>query len=136
MSRLCQRLTLCTVFFLLSVCGCSKYKTYDVTGTVKFTDGSPVAGVCLTFETDTPPISATCITDSEGKFTLSTLGDGDGAPVGHYRVLIAPPQMADPDSPPPVRFHPKYRSFKTSGLEFDVDAKSNHFDIKLDPPGR
>ena len=100
-------------------CGCGgKYKTYDVTGNVKFADGKPATGMCVTFECADPPISATGMTDTEGNFKLTTLAEGDGAPAGHFRAVISPPQLPDPDSPPPVRIHQKYSRFETSGLEY------------------
>lgn len=77
---------------LIAMSGCSKggIKCYPVHGSVNV-GGKPADGVRVIF----CPVAAppelqkrlpTGLTDSEGKFTLTTFTDGDGAPAGEYKV--------------------------------------------------
>ena len=141
-----QILTDLLQFFVLSVgmglgvwfclCGCGgKYDLQRVEGTVTLKDGMPLANLRLMFECEQPRISARAATDESGHYRVGTLETGDGAPAGHYRVVIAEPAPPDPDDPPPRRFHSKYSRFDTSGIEFTVSEGNNTFDIQLDPAG-
>ena len=121
--------------FLLSGCG-GKYDLRPVEGTVTLTDGTPLTRLRLTFECQDPVLSARATTDEKGKYQLSTLTDGDGAPIGSYRVAIGDLPGDDPDDFRPSRIHSKYQSFDTSGLTFEVGDGDNVFDIQLDPPER
>ena len=61
--------------------GCSGTRrppTYPVTGTV-IMQGKPVAGAAITFVPTGEGEAASAITDSAGKYALSTWAAGDGA---------------------------------------------------------
>lgn len=82
--------------------GCSSSKEYEVapvSGTVTL-DGAPAANVEVAFqpiggaENPTPGPGSLAIADDQGRFTLRTIRDEDGAVVGNHRVLITTPRPA------------------------------------------
>ncbi len=90
--------TLCTL--LLAGCGgIEKFPTAATTGTV-LCEGSPVEYALVFFEPLQTGQSAmvgkqgVAITDAEGKFTISTYGDEDGAVVGKHRVRVGAPERS------------------------------------------
>lgn len=133
MSRRCRGWLLLSVWFCLGGCG-GKYDLQRVEGTVTLKDGMPLANLRLMFECEQPRISARAATDESGHYRVGTLETGDGAPAGRYRVVVAEPPNADPDTVPTPRVHSKYSRFDTSGLEFTVEKGNNTFNIQLDPP--
>jgi len=63
--------------------------TVPVTGTVTL-DGSPVGGATVSFTPKSGDLrAATGMTDSGGRFELTTVAGGDGAMPGSYTVTIA-----------------------------------------------
>ena len=159
MKRLCKFAvaTLLTIGFALT--GCSKSDrppTYPVTGTVT-SQGKPVAGAAITFvPTGNDGEAASAITDSEGKYALTTWEQGDGARPGQYRVKVSKVEQGtvDPSKlvqnlsyeeeqriyvenakppPPPKRLIPiKFENEATSGLTHAVEEKATTFDIKIE----
>ena len=82
---------------------------------------------------------ATGRTDSEGRFSLTTLKPGDGAFFGPVSVIVQPFVPGnDPDKPtPPPRSRPdipdRYRTVDKTPLTAEVVAgKKNVIDFKLD----
>ncbi len=115
-------------------CG-SGDRTYRVEGVVTTTDGAPVAGGIISFDGIDQSTSATARLDERGYFRLGTHQQADGVPAGRYRVVVLPEPIPDPAAgEAPATFHPKYRSYDTSGLEYTVEPKRNYFEIQLDPP--
>lgn len=96
--------TVATSLVLLAGCGggIEKFPTAPVSGVV-MCDGKPVPMAMVYFE----PIAAGknamvgkpgfSRADADGKFTLSTYGDGDGAVVGEHRVRVDTPPTGIPD---------------------------------------
>lgn len=88
------------------IAGCSKSEeripTHPVFGRVLY-DGRPAVGVQVTLiPTDAPmvpqiPRNPHGLTDDEGRFTLSTFDEGDGAAEGGYQVVLLWPSPADPE---------------------------------------
>jgi hypothetical protein len=133
-------------------------QTVPVTGSVTY-NGQPVDGATVTFSPDVPIMElaskhgAFGTTDAEGKFTLKTFEDGDGAVPGTYRVSIAkydrpvsavdpnfneetdyepPDENAAPVPPPKSLIPEKYASIGKSGLTETVKADGeNTFDYVL-----
>ncbi len=69
--------------------------------------------------------------DDQGNFDLKTYVDGDGAPLGKYRVSIV--AIAAPSGPIPPDINKKYSSVDTAGIEVTVQAGDNNlppFDLK------
>jgi len=149
--------TLAIVGLVLTGCSnSSRPPTYRVTGTVTL-KGKPVAGAAVTFvPTGTEGEAASAISDSEGKYALTTWEAGDGARPGEYRVKISAQEQkaVDPSTmvqnltieeeqkiyveskkpaPPAKRLIPiKYEDDQTSGLTHTVDNKATTFDIKIE----
>lgn len=121
-------------FLLLTGCGDSHPNTIDVTGKV-FHNGQPVDGANVVFTSDGP--LATGVTDAQGKFTLRTFSDGDGAIAGAHRVTITKnvSETSTPDNPYPTvknMLPARYAQPDSSGLTADVGAdKENMFRFDL-----
>jgi Carboxypeptidase regulatory-like domain len=148
---------LVTVGIVLTGCSnSSRPPTYPVTGTVT-SQGKPVAGAAITFvPTGNEGEAASAITDSEGKYALTTWQAGDGARPGQYRVKVSKQEQktVDPSkmvknlsieeeqkiyventnpAPPPKSLIPsKYENDQTSGLTHTVEEKPTKFDIKIE----
>jgi hypothetical protein len=159
MNRPCQIavVTLVTVGIVLSGCsGSERPPTFPVTGTVTW-QGKPLAGAAITFvPTDKDGVAASALTDSEGKYSLTTWEAGDGARPGQYRVKVSKQEQATVDpskmvqnlsieeeqkiyventkpAVPAKRLIPaKYENDLTSGLTHTVGEKPTTFDIKIE----
>ena len=116
-------------------------------GTVTY-NGSPVAEAVLTFHPDASggARSASAITDTSGKFKVTTLKPEDGIGPGNYKVTIIkfeeygdlPPKVMDDygDMVQPVRpqknvLPKKYENPATSGLTVTIDKgkKTENFEL-------
>jgi hypothetical protein len=118
--------------------------TAPVTGVVRF-DGEPVAGATVSFQAEAGGRSASGITDSLGRYQLSTFARGDGAVPGSYKVIVlkyatAPESSGGqgayvtpqgPEAPPKHLLPEKYSAVKTSGLEATVSSGPNTIDFNL-----
>ncbi|RMF39873.1 MAG: hypothetical protein D6753_12765 [Planctomycetota bacterium] len=86
----------------LAGCGGSSLPTVPVTGKV-LVDGQPMEGVSVVFNpVDASGRAASGVTDAEGKFTLTTEVNGDGALPGSYKVAISKYLVADDNLPEEV----------------------------------
>jgi hypothetical protein len=125
---------------VLSMAGCSGRKLFPVEGKVVFPDGKVLNGGTVTFgPTDKDAVlGPRAEIKLDGTFQMGTFKEGDGAPPGHYRVLIAPLEGVDPqERPRPEGFDSRFASFETSGLEYTVKpGKNGFFTITVDkrPP--
>lgn len=146
------------VFVAVVGCGSSNPTTYPVTGTVTF-EGKPLAGANIGFSaTDENTRGAIGVTDSEGKYSLTTFEKGDGAMAGTFKVTVskfdgpaAPVKLADPSASTgdelPANYTPeaastaapsknlvpqKYLRPQTTPLSFTVEAGPNTFDIVVE----
>jgi len=132
------------VFFLIPliiVCGCSDSapKLYEVRGLVRYTDGQLLRRGTVEFEIfgREKAITARSEIGPDGSFALGTYAMSDGALPGKHRVVV----IADHDIGAgherpwliaPVQLHPKYRDYRTSGLEFEVKPEINQFIIEVE----
>lgn len=142
----------------LFIVGCSKQDgklpVYPVTGTVTY-QNNPVEGATVIFSIpgNKQAKAATGLTDSQGRFTLSTYSNGDGAAAGEHQVTVtkytggggesnesltmeqAAKQAEKKDSSQPAsksELPLKYSEASTSELKFTVsESGENHFEIKL-----
>jgi hypothetical protein len=81
----------CTLFLN----GCSnsdRPKLAKVSGTVTL-DKMPVAGAAVMFMPVGGGRPAQGLTDAQGKFTLTTFDDGDGAIIGEHKVTVTKMQV-------------------------------------------
>lgn len=86
--------------------------------------GKPKADLNVAFYPEIGGRPATGRTDAEGKFTLTTLNTGDGAPVGTSKVAItgAGDDQQVGDSGPPMPGMPGYEAWMAK-QESAIDAK-------------
>jgi len=116
-------------------CGDGRPATFPVTGEVHY-NGQPVAGASVVFTSAGPPAKG--VTDAQGKFTLRTFAEGDGALAGEHRVTItknvAQPAAADNPYPETKNVLPaKYARPDTSQLAAVVNENGEHhfrFDLQ------
>lgn len=135
--KITMRIRISGFFLLLLVLGCGKSGFYPAGGQLEYSDGKPATdleGFQIVFEGKAPDgksYSATGTIDASGKFDMFTDTPGDGAPAGECKVLIQP-KMIDSEREAPYPIDAKYRSFATSGLTAQVEAKSNRFTFQLE----
>lgn len=107
-------------------------------------DGQPVEAAVVIFQSTDGTISAQGVTDSQGRFTLSTFVPDDGAPAKTYfvaclkQVLDYDPSKLKIGESPPANALPKsvlplrYENPAKSGLTAEVvDGDDNHFVFEL-----
>lgn len=127
------------VFWLaVLVVGCSddgRLSTYKVTGKVVLSNGTPLKGGWILFESPKQGLAARGVIDTDGTFRLGTYEQSDGAVAGKHLVAITPaaPEGYNPDKgrlPPTI--HRRFMHMDTSGLEFEVTPEGvNHFEITV-----
>ncbi len=147
--------------FCIGVAGCGNktkdpYVVHKVTGTVQY-DGKPLEGASVTFFPDgsnAEKMSASSITDAEGKYSLQTQGvEKPGAIAGKYSIAITKIEVKEmteeerreallqssrsgafPASSSAKQLVPKkYNSPQSSGLTAAVEANDkNVIDFTLD----
>lgn len=132
LSRTRRTIPLLVVMALLAfIAGCSDGTIYPVSGQLVDSEGKPIAemaGGSVEFDSVDGKTSANGSIDEQGRFRLTTSDPFDGAHKGKNRVAITRPYQGA-DTPLPPVIHTKYENFETSGLEVNVEEKSN--DIKL-----
>jgi hypothetical protein len=134
-------LSLAALFLAVGACS-SRIPTYPTYGKVVYKDdGKPVpGGVVIWFESTTPPYHrASSAVDSQGKFSLGFIHDGDGTMEGEHRISFAPsPPVTDPTPADALarRMPPRYLEFRTSGLKEMIKRGTNELVIKVDRPGK
>jgi hypothetical protein len=138
------------LWLAIAACGCGGSDhpdTVQATGTVTF-NGEPVSGAKVVFAAASLD-PATGITDSSGRFELSTFGTNDGAVPGQYAVTVTKTKSvggmsADEEHaalaagqkvPPPQtvdELPAKYKSAETSDLTAEVTPDGdNDFQFPL-----
>src|SRR5262245_25885145 len=132
------RLTVITLF-----AGCSgSPSTYPVTGTVKLSNGTPLAGARVLFQpTGEASQPARAIIADDGTFKLGTFSRGDGAVPGHHKVAVYPKvgEDAGNNMAAVARYRSiidsRFQNIQTTPLEYTVqaDRSANHFDIVIGP---
>lgn len=120
----------CALAVALALCGCggAEYPdTVPVEGTVLY-KGKPVEGANVSFDTTGAPRAAYGVTDSEGKFVLSTFGTRDGAIPGKHKVTVSKPGQqsgaTDTTQPPkPEDLMKSYQETRKNKPQNDLPAK-------------
>ncbi|MEM8679050.1 MAG: hypothetical protein AAGF97_06845 [Planctomycetota bacterium] len=138
--------TACLSVVLLGGCHArsdGNFETHPSSGTVSV-NGKPEAGVVLQLipqagnPLETTRLRPGGVSRSDGTFALTTYSNGDGAPVGEYRlVLFWPPtgpgtldehparRPADDDQGPPDRFGGKYFAAEDSPWTLTIEPGTN-----------
>ena len=113
---------------MLTGCGDGRPRRVPVSGQVLI-DGKPLTYGFVRFATDTAR-PATGQIDSDGRFTLSTFGDEDGAVMGEQKVSVMAAETINSNS---KRWHApkKYTSPTTSGLTAKIDGPIDSLTIEL-----
>ena len=147
----CRFSVIASQLFCLSIasiagCGPSEYAatiepTVPAAGVIMY-QGKPLDFYRVSFipEGKRP---ASGMTDKEGRFSLGTNAEGDGAVVGKHTVVVeyvGPPSNEEPGketfAPPPasaVSVPEKFSSAETSGVNIDIPATGNaDLEIKLE----
>lgn len=113
--------------------------TVPVSGTAMY-QGKPLEDYTVYFSnlSDRPAAGRV---DAQGRFTLSTNAEGDGAPPGTHRVWFTyspvvdtPPGQERPDAPvpqPKVKLPAKYTSMESTDIKVEV-SESGLTDYKLE----
>jgi len=119
-----------TTAMLIATAGCrdSRPERVPVSGQVLI-DGKPLGyGFIRLVPEDARP--ATGELDADGRFTLKTFEDGDGAVLGTHPVMIL---AAEQISARKQRWHApkKYSDAKTSGLTATIDGPTDSLLIEL-----
>ncbi len=120
--------------------GCSDGpETYPVRGLVQFTDGKLLQQGVVEFSTgsDFDSVTARGRIAPDGSFTLGTYDVDDGAVPGSHRVVVISDHVIGNGTERPglieqSRVHPKHRLYRTSELEFTVEAKENEFIVQVE----
>lgn len=121
------------VSLLVAGVGCSRPK-YEVTGVVAYDDGTPYSGggiVAMEADIEGKRVMARGAIGSDGRFILASQRPEDGAFAGTYRVRVLP--LVVIDGPAPKGLDPRFQSFDTSELSFEVRPGRNEFTISLGP---
>jgi len=88
------------VLALMAAAGCGgKDKPVKVSGVVTL-DGAPLADAKVTYINTSGGRSAWGLTDSEGKFALTTITSNDGALPGEYKVTVEIQKEVGTDAAP------------------------------------
>ena len=128
----------------ISGCGESSGPTGGVSGKIT-NQGQPLTGgAIVTFTSDSGGV-ATGVVEEGGAYRLRT-PEGEGVPVGEYKVFLGPPSPApidpaaaraaklagktDPE-PPAWNVPEKYRQAATSGWSASVKEGDNTFDFAM-----
>lgn len=102
-----------------------------VSGTVTV-DGSPKAGVVVTFQPVAGGRSSTGKTDDNGVYTLSYTVDSQGALIGNHKVMVTTPSESEAPDPSGVEKDPIPPHYNTkTTLEKEVKAGDNTIDLEL-----
>ena len=128
------------LLLLTALVGCGgDGKMAQVSGTVKFSDGTPVTCGTVEFETvdQKPPVTATGEINSSGEFQLGTWESDDGVVTGKHRAVVVVDFEIGTGDERPGRIpkptvHAKYREFETSGLEFTIEDDRPDLKIVVD----
>jgi len=118
---------------LLCVSGCGDPK---VTGTVKFSDGTPLPGGMLVLQNDASQGIGELRHD--GTFTIYQYKPGDGLKRGQYRGYITSAMVADDAGNTRSLVPERYTDITTSGITYDSETDRGKLEIVIDalPPGR
>ncbi len=120
--------------------GCNRGEILaPVTGVVTL-EGEPIPRATVIFHNDQKGVHMQAEADNNGRYVVR-MANGDGLPLGDYKVCVCPPIQDHPLGPikaPPPNVDPyadtiprKYRDVKTSALTLTVSEQTPAFDIEM-----
>lgn len=115
------------VTLLFCVSGCSDPQ---VTGTVKFADGTPLTGGMVVLQSDTSQGIGEVRHD--GTFSVYQYKPGDGLKQGKYRGYITGAVVSDDQGRTSSLVPGKYADKETSGIEYDSAVHKGRLDIVIE----
>ncbi|MDR2117567.1 MAG: hypothetical protein LBP87_14415 [Planctomycetaceae bacterium] len=121
-----------TFLCLLAIAGCGT--NVRVSGTVTFSDGTPLEKGKITFENDRVFYFGKI--QKNGSFSLGVIKDGQGIPPGKYRVAVDSYEV-EGKGLEEVLIHfvaKKFRDSSTSDIEYDITGKTTNLAIVVDKP--
>jgi len=116
---------------LLGLAGCGAPSLYPVRGKIIWEDGTEareLAGGLVICESATG-VGARGDIEKDGSFELSTYKPGDGVLLGKHRVAVVEYSSREP--PPPPKIDQTFSSLEKSGLEINVERKTNEVTLKV-----
>ena len=124
------------VLVCAGLAGCAK-RTAQVNGVIVYADtpdepATDLEGYTVTFESADGKGSSVGFIGADGKFTMSTDKDGDGALRGKMKVAVTPPIQLSDSSLGPSKIDPRHHAFETSGLDLEVGPRDNQITLKVD----
>src|SRR5262245_54995025 len=117
---------------LLGLAGCGGSRLYPVHGKGVWENGAPareLAGGLVIFEPVNGGVGARGDIEKDGSFRLSTYKPEDGALLGKHRVAVTEYSPREP--PPPPIMDSAFSRLETSGLEINVERKTNEVTLKV-----
>jgi hypothetical protein len=121
-----------TMMVLLTLTGCARNSLYPVNGKLVWEDGKPVtelaSGMVVLETPEGAPVARAGI-NPDGTFRLGSTAPGDGAVPGRYRVAVIESRQGEP--PPPPKLELAHAKFETSGLEINVEPKTNEVTLQV-----
>ena len=128
---------LCAALALSLATGCGGPKLAPVSGKITVA-GQPATRGTVTFMPEeskgTSGKAAVGEIGPDGTYTLRTFDPGDGAIVGHHRVLVSGRGLEDAENQPPDAKIPlRYSNPQKSDLKAEVKSGANQLDFDLKP---
>jgi hypothetical protein len=133
---------LVTAGLLLTLgCGPKRIATWDVAGSVRFQDGTPVQFGTVEFYQSQLDLTARGTIQPDGTFQLGTFQDGDGAVAGKHEVIVVqiimPSTLGSSAQSHGAHADPRYAQFESSTLECVVEPHDqNVCELVLEPARR
>jgi hypothetical protein len=128
----CRAAAVVVAVALLGLAGCGGQSLYPVHGKVVWENGAEareLEGGLVVCEAVNGGVSARGDIQKDGSFHLSTYKPGDGALPGKHRVAVVENKPGEP--PPPPIVDRAFFSVETSGLEINVEPKTNQVTLKI-----
>lgn len=120
---------------MLAGCSSSPVPVYPVTGQVMLADGTPVQTGTIEFTSADGVYTARGSIERDGRFSLTTFRENDGAVAGEHRAVVV--QVVSTEDLPLHDHHhgptvdPKFGHYRRSGLSFTVQPQPNEFQVTV-----
>src|SRR5262245_492754 len=117
---------------LFGLIGCGGRSLYPVEGKVIWENGAEAReldGGLVVCESVDGAVGSRGDIQKDGSFRLGTFKPGDGARLGKHRVAVVENKPGEP--PPPPIVDRAFFSVTTSGLEINIEPKTNQVTLKV-----